>query len=121
MRAAGADFTNTFVALAREDAKDRPPFDSEPLGEWYSRWRARFERQEHPSEEALRSMRAANPLVIPRNHRVEAALMAATAGDLAEFNALLDAVSFPYRKPEDARFTKPSPAGAPKYVTYCGT
>ena len=37
-----------------------------------------------------------NPLYLPRNHQVEAALTAATAGDLGPFGRLLDAVTRPF-------------------------
>jgi len=121
MHAAGADFTNTFRALSRDDAMDEPPFDAESLCEWHARWRQRLGRQPQSRNEVMRTMRAANPAVIPRNHRVEAALAAATAGDLAAFDMLLEVVSSPYEEPGDAGFTQPPPAGSAKCVTYCGT
>jgi uncharacterized protein YdiU (UPF0061 family) len=121
MHAAGADFTNTFRALSRDGAIDEPPFDAEPLREWHARWRERLGRQPQSHDEVARTMRAANPAVIPRNHRVEAALAAATAGDLAEFDMLLEVVSSPYQEPGVAGFTQPPPTGSAKCVTYCGT
>ena len=50
-----------------------------------------------PGVERARAMRSVNPLVIPRNHRVEEALAAASdEGDLAPFERLLDALRQPY-------------------------
>jgi uncharacterized protein YdiU (UPF0061 family) len=66
-------------------------------------------------------MRATNPIVIPRNHLVEEALTAATAGDIAPFNALLAVVQRPYDAPAKDRYTLPPPAGFGDYVTFCGT
>jgi len=53
---------------------------------------------------------------------VEAALEAATAGDMAPFEALLAAVRDPFG-PEAGRegFTLPAPQGFGAYVTFCGT
>ncbi len=64
-------------------------------------------------------MRAANPAVIPRNHRVEEALAAATAGDMAPFAALLAAIRRPFVEAE--AFLLPAPTGFGPYVTFCGT
>ena len=51
-----------------------------------------------------------NPIYIPRNHRVEEALTAATAGDLGPFRTLLDVVSKPYtERPGLADFAGPGP------------
>jgi uncharacterized protein YdiU (UPF0061 family) len=70
-------------------------------------------------------MRAANPLVIPRNHLVEEALAAASSasGDLAPFERLLEAVRRPYDEtPEQARYAEPAPAEVTaSYQTFCGT
>jgi serine/tyrosine/threonine adenylyltransferase len=67
-------------------------------------------------------MDAVNPLYIPRNHKVDAALKAAEAGDLAPFLALLAAVTHPYvrHRSHDQLALAPA-AGAPHFVTYCGT
>ncbi len=86
------------------------------LGEWRNQWLDRA----GPDWEAR--LHAVNPAVIPRNHRVEEALIAATAGDMAPFMALLAAVRAPYA-PEQGReaHVLPPPTGLAPYVTYCGT
>jgi uncharacterized protein YdiU (UPF0061 family) len=68
-------------------------------------------------------MRRANPLTIPRNHRVEEALAAATAGDLAPFHRLLAALRRPWDDaPELAPYAEPAPAAVTAgYQTFCGT
>lgn len=115
MQAMGADFTNTFRALSNDGVVD------ESLHEWRTRWLERLARQPQPREEVARIMRATNPAVIPRNHRVEAALASAAAGNLADFNQLLEVLSSPYDAPGDLEFTLPAPADTQKYVTFCGT
>ncbi len=109
MAAQGADWTQTFRRLAGEG--DLPGFEG-----WLPRWRARLRG------DAKAALRAANPAVIPRNHLVEAALTAATAGDLAPFRTLLAAITDPFA-PETGRegFALPAPQGFGDYVTFCGT
>ncbi len=109
----GADWTLTFRRLADEAAL-RPLFpDFTRMDAWLSRWRARA------GEGAAARIAAANPAVIPRNHKVEEALAAATEGNMAPFHALLAAVRSPFVEAEP--FLLPAPTGFGTYVTYCGT
>jgi uncharacterized protein YdiU (UPF0061 family) len=63
-----------------------------------------------------------NPVYVPRNHRVEEALAAATGGDLGPFRTLLDVVSDPYTpRPGMEDYAGPGPDSGVPYVTYCGT
>jgi uncharacterized protein YdiU (UPF0061 family) len=69
-------------------------------------------------------MRRVNPVVIPRNHRVEEALAAASdAGDLGPFERLLEALRQPYDDVrERADYAEPAPAHVTEcYRTFCGT
>ena len=68
-------------------------------------------------------MRRVNPAFIPRNHRVEAALEAAsTHGDFGPFHQLLNILEHPYDdQPGCGEFEQP-PAPAERVLrTYCGT
>ena len=68
------------------------------------------------------AMDRVNPIYIPRNHLVEEALDAATAGDLAPFSRLLDAVTQPFdERPGFERYAEPAPDSFGRYRTYCGT
>ena len=63
-----------------------------------------------------------NPVYIPRNHHVEEALSAATAGDLEPFRRLLDVLSRPFdERPGLERYAAPAPPSFGEYVTFCGT
>jgi serine/tyrosine/threonine adenylyltransferase len=63
-----------------------------------------------------------NPMYIPRNHLVEEALTAATAGDLGSLKQLLDAVTNPYdQRPGLERYAAPAPEDFGSYRTFCGT
>ena len=82
---------------------------------WLSRWRG---RATDPAE----AMHAVNPIYIPRNHLVEAALTAATGGDLGPLEELLDALADPFTERQGLeRFAEPAPESFGKYRTFCGT
>jgi uncharacterized protein YdiU (UPF0061 family) len=67
-------------------------------------------------------MERSNPIYIPRNHLVEEALSAATAGDLGPFQQLLAAVTAPYdKRPGFERYAAPAPEDFGDYRTFCGT
>ncbi len=117
----GADWTLTLrslAAAAEGRAGDLLALlgDTQPMLAWLARWQTRL------GPEAPALIRAANPAVIPRNHLVEAALTAATQGDMGPFNALLAAVQDPFG-PEQGReaFMQPAPRDLGPYVTFCGT
>ena len=111
------DHTGFFRALAAGSARDlvldRDRFDA---------LAARRDAQLPADRDAVaEGMNRVNPLYIPRNHRVEEVLAAATAGNLAPFHRLVGAVSRPYEeRPGLEDLTGPVP-GSPAYVTYCGT
>ena len=97
------------------------------LDGWLARWRERLARDAAAGapgavERAVR-MRRASPWIIPRNHRVEEALAAATNGDLAPFERLLAALRRPYDEtPALAPYAQAAPAEvAAGYQTFCGT
>ncbi len=89
---------------------DLPVFDA-----WLERWRALG-----PDAEA---MARANPVYVPRNHLVEEALEAGSAGNLEPLSVLVDALRTPYNeRPGLERYAQPGPEDfASTYRTYCGT
>ncbi len=121
MAALGADFTRVFRGLAegtaREEFRDPDAYDS-----WVDDWRARLAREGSDEAQAQDRMRGVNPAVIARNHRVEQAIQAAVAGDLAPFHQLNAVLSHPYDPPagSDAYRDAPEPHEAVR-KTFCGT
>ena len=119
-----ADWTGTFRALADELRGNTTPLDRlvprEHIGPWLTRWRGALEGHEHDTAD---SMDRVNPLYIPRNHRVDEALRAATAGDLAPFEKLLEVVTHPFeRRDEWTEYTTPAPREfSDTFRTFCGT
>jgi serine/tyrosine/threonine adenylyltransferase len=128
LRAAKADFTLAWRRLADAaagvDAPLRELFgdDQASLDAWLERWRARCASQDGGGR--AERMRAASPRIIPRNHRVEEALEAASQEDRLEpFEQLLEALRRPYDdSPGLDRYAEPAPATlTASYRTFCGT
>jgi len=112
-----ADFTNTFRALGEGGARDQF-LDPAAFDAWEAGWRARIDREADP--EAV--MRAANPAVIPRNHRVEQMIEAAVGGDFAPFERLMTVLAAPYEEqPDAADLRRPPAASEVVQATFCGT
>ena len=67
-------------------------------------------------------MKSVNPLIIPRNHKVEEALEAADNNDLSVLEKLISVLQKPYNKPEvNTDYQSPAPVDNGKYQTFCGT
>ncbi|TKA95498.1 hypothetical protein FAZ78_16580, partial [Cereibacter changlensis] len=80
------------------------------------RWRARR------APDAAARMAAVNPLYIPRNHLVEAALEAAGRGEMMPFDTLLAVVTEPFvERPGLDAYALPAPSDFGPYRTFCGT
>ena len=126
MKEVGADFTSSFTALTKriETGRAEGPlsFGGAPLRSWLDKWDARLERQPKNKTEVAGLMRRANPVVIPRNYRVEEALAAASRGDFSVMHRLLDALRNPFIETSENEpyCDAPLPGGAP-YRTFCGT
>ena len=133
LHAGRIDFTLAWRRLADAAAGDEAPLRSlftaatESLDPWLARWRERLARDASAgvsAEARAERMRRVNPIVIPRNHRVEEALAAASEDDdLEPFHRLLAALRRPYDDvAENARFAEPAPVEVTAcYQTFCGT
>ena len=120
LTAQSADFTGSFRALAQAARGDQTPLRA-LLGQdpRLDAWLAEWESKRTASAEA---MDAINPLYIPRNHRVEETLGAATSGDLAPLHRLMTALETPFTaRPGFEDLETPAPEGSGPYVTFCGT
>jgi serine/tyrosine/threonine adenylyltransferase len=137
LHAERVDFTLGWRRLADAAAGDETPLRALFAGTrapdaWLARWRARCASEDDSAEhgsvmagiERARAMRSVNPRVIPRNHRVEEALAAASDdGDFAPFERLLHALRQPYDEAgELAPYAEPAPTAVTAcYRTFCGT
>lgn len=118
-----ADYTNSFRALSAAYLPEDDLFKDDAFAAWQAQWRARLSRQSASLQASFDLMRANNPAVLPRNHRVEEALAAASDyGDYAVLARLLAAVSEPYAElPEYAAYRAPPTACERVRQTFCGT
>lgn len=91
--------------------------DQAPFGTWLAKWREAFAREGN-----LEAMRRANPIRIPRNHRVEQVIQSAYRGDYAPFDRLLAALAEPFEeRPEFAEYEAPPRPDEVVERTFCGT
>ena len=116
------DYTNTFVSLTYRKNMDKGMFLSAEFTTWHKNWQERLERQGISLDESYDLMKKSNPVIIPRNHKVEEALKAADEGDLTGIKKLLYAINEPYTYNEDLKSYQElaEPSDLP-YRTYCGT
>lgn len=116
---ARADYTSFFRSLGKAARGDVEParrqvLDLAAFDSWLARWRDTV-----PDADAMDRV---NPIYIPRNHLVEEALAAATAGDTRPTEQLLAALSDPYsERPGLEKFAEPAPESFGPYRTFCGT
>jgi uncharacterized protein YdiU (UPF0061 family) len=122
MHESRADFTNTFRDLSSEEPPAGDSYRNAEFQAWFSRWKVRLTRDCQPIPSAYEVMRAVNPAIIPRNHRVEEALSAAeNEGDLAVLHRLLAALASPYDANANTVAYRDPPADDSNYRTFCGT
>jgi len=122
MQRQDADYTNTFRDLTNEASPKGESYDGDTFKEWYTRWQARLAKNMEPLESSLSLMRANNPVVIPRNHKVKQVLDAATNGDLQPVKDLLSALQEPYKNSSDLKPYQSPPKPEEKVCqTFCGT
>jgi uncharacterized protein YdiU (UPF0061 family) len=125
-----ADFTVSFrrlVDCARDPAADAALtagfVDVAAFDAWARQWRQRLGEEDQASAGREPLMRAANPAVIPRNHRIEEAIRAAVEdADLGPFERLSAALARPFEDaPAWAEYRRPPRAEERVLQTFCGT
>jgi uncharacterized protein YdiU (UPF0061 family) len=121
------DFTSFFRALSaslRGAANPARALFADPsrLDSWSERWRAQLSVQGDDMDSVAAAMDRVNPIYIPRNHRVEEALGAATGGDMEPFRRLVEVLSAPFEeRPGLEAYAAPAPEDFGAYQTFCGT
>ncbi len=93
------------------------------IRDWLPVWRARLTKDNRDPASIQAAMRRTNPAFIPRNHRVEQAIVAAVAGgDFEPFERLVAVLANPYDdQPDHADLAFPPTAHEVVQATYCGT
>jgi uncharacterized protein YdiU (UPF0061 family) len=123
------DHTIAFAALAAGAEKGRADeFESlfagkQDIANWTSSWNERRLAETASPADSASVMRMANPLFIPRNHRIEEAIRAAEdQNDFAPFHRLADVLAKPLAdQPDHAELQLPPAPHQRVTKTFCGT
>ena len=92
------------------------------LEDWFKKWKKRLKQNNKPLNLSIELMKSVNPLVIPRNHKVEEALEAAYKNDLVPFNKLLKILKKPYDISSNiTSYQVANKDNLKTYKTFCGT
>lgn len=128
MQRSEVDFTLTFRRLCDAADSDAEAFrgmfiDIAAADEWLSRWRARTWCETVTERDRARAMRAINPAVIPRNHRIEEVIAAAVEdADFEPFHEMVRATARPFEElPEFSIYRQPPMGHERVFRTFCGT
>ena len=115
-----ADYTNTFCYLMNVKIGNNSLYDDKEFINWSKNWKNRISINDNSKEKSLELMKETNPIIIPRNHKVEEALKAANKDNLEVMNKLLSKFNNPYGEQkgiEDYQL----PSLDDNYQTFCGT
>ena len=115
-----ADYTNTFCYLMNLKVNDIEIYKDKDFINWLDNWEKRSLMNNGSKVKQLSIMKNTNPIVIPRNHKVEEALTAANEDDLKIMNKLLSTLKKPYDNQKNIEEYQ-SPSGNKEYKTFCGT
>ena len=117
-----ADYTNTFCFLMNENFSNNKIYNDKKFIIWKEKWYNRLKLNNNSHKKYLKLMHSVNPMVIPRNHKVEEALAAANDGNLEIMNKLLIVLEKPYENQNNITdFQSPAPSSDKNYQTFCGT
>jgi len=115
-----ADYTNTFCNLM--DINSDEIYKNNDFINWKNEWKKRSELNNSTKEKQSKLMKSNNPIVIPRNHKVEEALAEADKGSLDKMKKLLAILKNPYDNQNNIEeYQTPAPSSNEKYQTFCGT
>ena len=116
-----ADYTNTFCYLMNEVIQKDDIYKDNDFLNWKKRWEVRLKSEDRMPDQYLKLMKIFNPLVIPRNHKVEEALKAAEENNLKPITKLIEILKNPYLNQKDVvDYQIPSNSNE-NYKTFCGT
>ena len=115
------DYTNTFCHLMNFKIQKIKNYEDNIFQNWKKRWQKRLSTNNNTPEKYIKLMRSVNPLVIPRNHKVEEVLHEANQNNLKPINQLLEILNNPYTEQKNIiEYQIPSLSNK-KYQTFCGT
>ena len=117
-----ADYTNTFYNLINEKIFSNQVYDNADFLTWKDRWKMRLSKYKNKMDKVEEKMKFSNPIIIPRNYKVEEALSAAESGDMSLVEILLKALEKPYENNSNLKdFQITEKLNKSGYKTFCGT
>ena len=121
-----ADFTLTFYYLSQNDAlsQTRTLFSKpEEFDAWADKWQSRRARETCTVAKSRAIMQKVNPIYIPRNHQIEAAIRAAEDhNDFSVFHALHEVLENPFSLQKGKeKYLLPPKKDEVVHQTFCGT
>jgi uncharacterized protein YdiU (UPF0061 family) len=120
MQSNQADYTNTFCYLMNISSIQDQIYKDKDFIDWSKNWEKRILINGGSKENSLELMKKNNPIVIPRNHKVEEALKAANDNNLKPMYNLLSILKKPYTKQINIEKFQ-TPSNNQNYQTFCGT
>ena len=116
-----ADYTNTFCHLMDLKDYDNDLYKDNNFQKWKKNWQERLKLDNNTQEKYISLMRTVNPLVIPRNDKVEKTLESAEKEDYIFLKKIISALKKPYELSDEKRdYQNPDPQQK-NYQTFCGT
>ena len=115
-----ADYTNTFCYLMNIKIANNSLYNDKDFINWSNEWQNRISINDNSKEKSLELMKETNPVIIPRNHKVEEALKAANEDNLEVMNKMLSKFDNPYDEQKDIEDYQ-LPSLDDSYQTFCGT
>ena len=116
-----ADYTNTFCHLMNENLNEDKNYEDKDFQDWKIRWNERLKTNNNTPEKYLELMKTVNPLIIPRNHKVEEALEEAEKNNLKPIIQLIKVLKDPYSRQKNILDYQIASISDEKYQTFCGT
>ena len=115
------DYTNTFCHLMNDEIKKDIKFEDENFQNWKIRWKERLRENSDNYQNYKKLMKSFNPIVIPRNHKVEEVLSEANQNNFEPLERLLEILKKPYNNQSDILDYQIPSSSYEKYQTFCGT
>ena len=115
------DYTNTFCHLMKFKVQKEENFQDKLFKDWKKRWNERLVINNNSIEKSIALMRTVNPLVIPRNDKVEETLNLANKNNFKMLFEFLEILKTPYiEKKNTYKYQIPNENNK-EYKTFCGT
>ncbi len=115
------DYTNTFCHLMYEENFKNKIYEDSDFLNWKKKWKERILSHGKNLNDCVKLMNSVNPLVIPRNHKVEEAIEAAEQNNLKPTYQLLEILKKPYSFQKNISTYQMPFISDKKYQTFCGT